>query len=688
MVAAPCWRRIWVRCPAAILFLCISLNAISASADGGGEGLWQAPESLRHLERKAKSGSRALPLSNNACSVIPTESSLSGNYGGFAKWTGNEEGLTHPETHGARSQYVFGTPENPLINHDSRTRDQASLSDASPKSRLGGSQSQSWEVVADVTRESRKLWDLWKFSVDLRSPRSRAPFKVALRGIRPSNSDLFFVEGYLNKAEATASTAKKALLSWLGESFSGDEFSDPTLHNRPLSRKGLCFVSGTAQRHQHELQAPVPLEMGARSFSRPPDLTLTLVVDDRCRDLFPSSTMVIAARKLDSMYRATHYNMLGAILVIKSLIEFGISYYQFTLLDSRRALMKTSYLTVLMNILFDSLEAQVFFSQQNNQPASAAGSPRNDSGTAAASPYINLLLLMFLIKILMVALVQVRWVVTLYKEQCLDWHRQQANALRPALEQEISRFVHSAAFLLIITVTVFAHLFYPYPELILALISLAFVPQIVQNVYGNFRHPLLPSYILLITFCRGVFAFLVFSPLSHSIFTRLIQARVSTIAPGAWDHNRDLINSNAANGQTWPPWFYDRPIPLPFVDSVFGSLPRRPNQMTTLFLQALLMAQALYLLLQSAWYPRIGLPYKFCERYLPRIFDYELDVPRVAALKQMTEADCSICFMSVTFSDLDCVVTPCAHFFHSSCLTKWMDIKLECPTCRCALPLI
>lgn len=32
--------------------------------------------------------------------------------------------------------------------------------------------------------------------------------------------------------------------------------------------------------------------------------------------------------------------------------------------------------------------------------------------------------------------------------------------------------------------------------------------------------------------------------------------------------------------------------------------------------------------------------------------------------------------------------TPCAHQFHQACLSKWMQMKLECPTCRAELPPI
>lgn len=30
--------------------------------------------------------------------------------------------------------------------------------------------------------------------------------------------------------------------------------------------------------------------------------------------------------------------------------------------------------------------------------------------------------------------------------------------------------------------------------------------------------------------------------------------------------------------------------------------------------------------------------------------------------------------------------TPCEHKFHIPCLKKWLEIKLECPTCRMAIP--
>ncbi|KAF8409224.1 hypothetical protein HHK36_005298 [Tetracentron sinense] len=50
--------------------------------------------------------------------------------------------------------------------------------------------------------------------------------------------------------------------------------------------------------------------------------------------------------------------------------------------------------------------------------------------------------------------------------------------------------------------------------------------------------------------------------------------------------------------------------------------------------------------------------------------------------------DCVICMSSVDLRRRlnDCMVTPCGHFFHSGCLQRWMDVKMECPTCRRSLP--
>ena len=50
-------------------------------------------------------------------------------------------------------------------------------------------------------------------------------------------------------------------------------------------------------------------------------------------------------------------------------------------------------------------------------------------------------------------------------------------------------------------------------------------------------------------------------------------------------------------------------------------------------------------------------------------------------------AECVICMSEVDTSTRGArMVTPCNHVFHTGCLRKWMEVKLECPTCRSALP--
>ena len=44
--------------------------------------------------------------------------------------------------------------------------------------------------------------------------------------------------------------------------------------------------------------------------------------------------------------------------------------------------------------------------------------------------------------------------------------------------------------------------------------------------------------------------------------------------------------------------------------------------------------------------------------------------------------ECVICMCDIDLSKVKSrMVTPCNHAFHAECLQKWMEVKLECPTC-------
>ncbi|CAL9103920.1 unnamed protein product [Musa textilis] len=100
-----------------------------------------------------------------------------------------------------------------------------------------------------------------------------------------------------------------------------------------------------------------------------------------------------------------------------------------------------------------------------------------------------------------------------------------------------------------------------------------------------------------------------------------------------------------------------------------------------IFLGLFMGLQALILLLQyflgSRWFiPRQILPEKYCYYRKP-----EKDNNQIA--------DCVICMTGIDLTQQrsnDYMVTPCDHFFHTGCLQRWMDIKMECPTCRRSLP--
>ena len=48
---------------------------------------------------------------------------------------------------------------------------------------------------------------------------------------------------------------------------------------------------------------------------------------------------------------------------------------------------------------------------------------------------------------------------------------------------------------------------------------------------------------------------------------------------------------------------------------------------------------------------------------------------------------CTVCMSNIDISTRGTyVLTPCDHFFHTTCLQKWTRIKLACPTCRQPLP--
>lgn len=109
-------------------------------------------------------------------------------------------------------------------------------------------------------------------------------------------------------------------------------------------------------------------------------------------------------------------------------------------------------------------------------------------------------------------------------------------------------------------------------------------------------------------------------------------------------------------------------------------------------------AQCAFLLLQDRLHARFFVP----ARFLPPKYDYH-DIELAGLVGAGGEgagaggdeeeggaADrlCVICHDDVDLGGdpRELMRTPCNHLFHTACLSRWMDQKLECPTCRAPLP--
>ncbi|KAI9919123.1 hypothetical protein PsorP6_012015 [Peronosclerospora sorghi] len=88
------------------------------------------------------------------------------------------------------------------------------------------------------------------------------------------------------------------------------------------------------------------------------------------------------------------------------------------------------------------------------------------------------------------------------------------------------------------------------------------------------------------------------------------------------------------------------------------------------------------LALQERCGPRFFVP----ARFLPVKYNYErqMDVQQVKDSDSAIE--CVICMVELELEARDYMIAPCDHIFHRDCLQGWMQVKMECPTCRHVLP--
>ncbi|KAL3645457.1 Transmembrane E3 ubiquitin-protein ligase fly1 [Castilleja foliolosa] len=167
--------------------------------------------------------------------------------------------------------------------------------------------------------------------------------------------------------------------------------------------------------------------------------------------------------------------------------------------------------------------------------------------------------------------------------------------------------------------------FHKYLRFILLLLHSFWIPQICNNVIRDSRKPLHPHYILGMTITRIAIPLYVFG----------------------CPHNFMRIE---------------------------------PDRNWCICLALFMALQVCILLLQHYFGARCFIPLQI----LPEKYSYY----RRFHEGSNQAIDCVICMTTIEPDQCssDCMVTPCDHFFHPSCLQRWMDIKMECPTCRRSLP--
>lgn len=114
-----------------------------------------------------------------------------------------------------------------------------------------------------------------------------------------------------------------------------------------------------------------------------------------------------------------------------------------------------------------------------------------------------------------------------------------------------------------------------------------------------------------------------------------------------------------------------------------------PDYKSCIVIILLFVLQLVIVLLQNK-HPRFFIP-KICR---PKVYSYFKDHNEE---KLQDKTECIICMSELNLAGHDnnevinfsrTMHTPCRHMFHEDCLSNWMSVKMECPTCRTPLPLI
>jgi len=225
-------------------------------------------------------------------------------------------------------------------------------------------------------------------------------------------------------------------------------------------------------------------------------------------------------------------------------------------------------------------------------------------------------------KFMIFSIFEMRYLLIIWKARRPQGFQEGWNSMRRELSMLYSRFYGC-----LLAGIVLIYQMQRYSGVLILLVYSFWFPQIIHNIHHDHRKPLLIRYIV------GMSA------------TRLLIPLYALACPNNFLHSE-------------------------------------PNYSLACTLVAWVGLQVAVLVIQHYKGPRFFIP----RRFRPDKYDYYRRVPMVAT--SIEGEDCAICMMPVGGSSDSSprVVTPCDHVFHQDCLKRWMDIKMECPVCRRAVP--
>lgn len=205
----------------------------------------------------------------------------------------------------------------------------------------------------------------------------------------------------------------------------------------------------------------------------------------------------------------------------------------------------------------------------------------------------------------------------------------------------------------------------------------------------------------------GVFLAYNFSSLISVLFVLLYSFWVPQIIRNVWRDSQHSLSPKYVIVMTVTRMF----VPAYLLGCPDNFFKLRPNWTLLIVLLTVLLAQMAFLLSQhyfgSRWFvPAMWLPAKFTyfqpDAYTSGPADMDCAICMHALDPVAEEHDVESAGIPVDSPDdvrarvarrrrqvtslFEVMCTPCRHVYHTECLRQWMELKLECPSCRAQLP--